>query len=584
MSPDPRAWMLASLASRRGFALAWAILLGVPLAVVGLLLLIAGAPDEGGVAADASGLGPRSVPAPAAALAQMARLSIARHPPAPEFPPAQALPALPSGRLFGLRADQRATFNIAARLLVGLRDACGARLDADAPPGDPPELTQAQAALDASIKEGDKVRGLINYHHGLIDLCAGQAAAARGEFDKAIKAIDGAGAGLKAATARDTDRLAQYRIVAHYARGVAELVGAHDRGDFAAADADFDAAQKATQDPALLRHSGAFVELESAKGDLFDFSSADIVQARSAARLGEGDMAGAAAAAAPAMQGAALAIDHPPLAVTLALAASAAGRRDVVQRLVDDLRAAMGPDPAGSVWAQQRKGLLTQFLEAAATAPARIFVAGDESWWPGGADAPAATDARRVFDEKAREGVARDALWFPPLPTADPADAAILDRFLWIRREMVAAEADRFDQLDALRRAEAALPASDRLVLGRVRREMLREIGQALMAEAEQVRRQDGGARAAAPLLARLSSVDFPARVWVPARLSRLTGLPPGTVVALLWGLAILALVLFLVHRELWIGYQRTFPHRHHDQRRRAGPGWADIPGRAAGR
>jgi len=584
---DLRAWILASLASRRGFALAWAILLGTPLAILALLLLIAGAPDSGGAAqtADAAveGIGRRDLPAPAAAREQMARLSIARHPPTPEFPPAQAAPALPSGRLFGLRADQRATFNIAAKRLVGLREACGARLGPDTPPGDPPELTQAQAALDASIKEGDKVRGLVTYHHGLIDLCAGQASAAKSEFDKALEAIDGAGAGLKAATARDTDRLAQYRIVAHYARGVAEMAAAQGRSDYQSADADFAAAQKATLDPALLRHSGAFVELSSAAGDLFDFSSADIVQARIAARLGEGDMLGAAEIAAPAMQAGASAIDHPPLAVTLALAASAAGRRDVVQRLDDDLRAAMGPDPAGSAWAQQRKGLLTQFLEAAATAPVKIFVAGDEAWWPGGADAPAATDARRVFDEKGREGVTRDALWFPPLPTADPADAAILDRFLWIRREMAAAQADRFDQLDALRRAEAALPASDRLILSRVRREMLREIGEALIAEAEQVRRQDGG-RAAAPLLARLSSIDFPARVWIPARLARVTALSPGAVVMLLWALAGAALILFLVHRELWIGHQRTFPHRHHDQRRRAGPTWADIPADPAAR
>ncbi len=596
MSLDPRAWILASLASRRGFAIAWAILLGVPLLLLALLLLIAGAPGESGpdpsgqgqsgasAEGGAPGIAARSLPAPAAAREQMARLSIARHPPAPEFPPAQAAPALPSGRLFGLRADQRTTFNAAARLLVGLRDACGARLGPDAPAGEPPDLTAAQAALDASIKEGDKVRGLITYHHGLIDLCAGQAPAAKAEFDKALQAIDGAGAGIKAAAARDTDRLAQYRIVAHYARGVAEMAAARDRVDYDAAVADFDAAQKAAADPALLRHSGAFVELSSAKGDLFDFSSADLVQARIAARLAQGDVLRASEAAGPALEAFGSAIDHPPLAATLALAASAAGRADIVQRLDDDLRAAMGPDPANSDWVQKRKGLLTQFLEAAATAPVKIFVAGDEAWWPGGADAPAATDARRVFDEKGREGVTRDALWFPPLSTADPADAPILDRFLWIRREMVAAAADRFDALDTLRRAEASLPASDRLVLDRVRREMLGQIGEALMAQAEQVRRQDGGARAAAPLLARLSSVDFPARVWVPARLARITGLPPASVVLLLWALVVSALVLFLVHRELWIGHQRTFPHRHHDQRLRAGPAWADIPpGPAAG-
>jgi hypothetical protein len=594
MSRDPRAWLsawiLASLASRRGFASAWAILLGVPLLILAALLLIAGGPDPGGASAGlGDGAAPgiaavRNLPVPAAAREQMGRLSIARHPPTPEFPPAQAAPALPSGRLFGLRADQRATFNVAARLLVGLRDACGARLGPDAPAGEPPDLTAAQAALDASIKEGDKVRGLINYHHGLIDLCAGQAQAAKGEFDKALEAIDGAGAGLKAATARDTGRLAQYRIVAHYARGVAELVAAQNRADYDAAVADFDAAQKATQDPALLRHSGAFVELSSAKGDLFDFSSADLVQARIAARLAEGDVLRAGEAAGPALQASGSAIDHPALAATLALAAAAAGRADIVQRLDDDLRAAMGPDPANSDWAQKRKALLTQFLEAAATAPVKIFVAGDEAWWPGGADAPAATDARRVFDEKGREGVTRDALWFPPLSTADPADAPILDRFLWIRREMVAAAADRFDRLDALRRAEASLPASDRLVLDRVRREMLGQIGDTLMKEVEQVRRQDGGARAVAPLLMRLSSVDFPPGVWIPARLARMTGQPPARVVLLLWVLVVAALVLFLVHRELWIGHQRTFTHRHHDQRLRAGPGWADIPaGPAAG-
>jgi hypothetical protein len=508
----------------------------------------------------------------------MARLSIARDPPPPEFPPAQAAPAPPSGRLFGLRADQRQSFDAAARSLAGLHDACGATLGPGAAGGAPTELTQAQAYLDASIKEGDKVRGLIIYHHGLIDLCAGQFSAAKAEFDKAIDAINGAGASLKAATARDSNRLAQYRIVAHYARGVSEMAAAQTHRDFAAADADFEAARKASLDPSLLRHSGTFVELSSARGDLFDFSSAEIIQARIAARLAQADMPGAAEAAEPAEQAVAAAIEHPRLAVSLALAASAGGRSDVVQRLDDALRAAMGPDPANSHWAQADKALLIQFLEAAATAPVKIFVAGDEAWWPGGADAPAASDARRVFDEKGREGVARDDLWFPPLAAAKADDTPILDRFLWIRREMVAAAGYRFDQLDTLRRAEAALPASDRAVLDRVRREMLAEVGRALMTEAEQVRGQEGGAQAAAPLLARLSSFDFPARVWIPARLARITGLPPRSVTVILWALAIVALMLFLIHRELWIGHQRTFPHRHYDQRRRAGPGWADIP------
>jgi hypothetical protein len=584
MKHDPRAWFLASLATRRGFCIAWAILLGAPLALLGLLLLIAGAPSVGDVGVSpAVGARPPPGPAPEAARQQMARLSIARDPPAPEFPPAQAAPAPPSGRLFGLRADQRQTFDAAARILIGLHDACGARLGPGAVGGDPPELTQAQAALDASIKEGDKVRGLINYHHGLVDLCAGQFSAAKAEFDRAVTAVDGAGASLKAATARDTNRLTQYRIVAHYARGVAEMAAAQTHGDMGAAADDFAAAQKASLDAALLRHSGTFVELSSARGDLFDFSTADIIQAQIATRLARGDMTGAAEAAGPALQAATAAIEHPRLAATLALAASAGGRSDVVRRLDDALRAAMGPDPANSRWAQRDQALLTGFLEAAATAPVKIFVAGDEAWWPGGGDAPAASDARRVFDEKGREGVARDDLWFPPLPVAEAEDAPILDRFLWIRREMVAADAYRFDQLDTLRRAEAALPTADRIVLDRVRREMLSRVGQTLMIQAEQVRGQEGGAQAAAPLLARLSSFDFPARVWAPARLARLTGLPPRTVTLILWGMAILALVVFIIHRELWIGHQRTFPHRHHDQRRRAGPGWADIPPSGSG-
>jgi hypothetical protein len=572
---DPRAWILASLASRRGFLAAWAILLGAPTLVFCLLIMAAGAPTDGAATPQISTAAAPSLAPPAAALDQMARLSIARNPPPPEFPPAQAAPAPPRGRLFGLRPDQRERFDAAAGILVGLHEACGGRLDPTASGGPPSQLVQAQAALDASIREGDRVRGLITYHHGLIDLCAGQFAAARGEFDQALGAIDGAGAGLKAATARETNRLVQYRIVAHYARGVAEM--AQGEGGRAAADADFEAARKATLDPALLRHSGAFVDLSSAAGDLFDFSSAEIVQAQIALRLARGDMAGAGEAAKPATQAVDAAIQHPPLAVSLALAASAAGDRDVVERLDQALAADMGQDPANSDWALRRKPMLTAFLTAAATAPVKIFRAGDESWWPGGVDGPAASDARRVFDEKAREGVTRDDLWFPPLAGAAAQDAQILDRFLWIRREMAAASAYRFDQLDALRRAEETLPASDRDVLLRTRRQILRQIGTALMAQAEQVRSQDGGAQAAAPLLARLSSFDFPARIWIPARLARATGLPPRTVWTIFWSLAVAGLVLFVVHRELWIGYHRTFPHRHHDQRRRAGPGWAEI-------
>jgi hypothetical protein len=574
---DPRAWILATLVSRRGFLAAWAILLGAPALVFGVLVLAAGAPTDGAATPQISASLASNLAPPDAAREQMARLSIARNPPPPEFPPAQAAPAPPRGRLFGLRADQRERFDAAAGILVGLHEACGARLDPTAGGGPPGQLVQAQAALDASIREGDRVRGLITYHHGLIDLCAGQFAAARAEFDQALGAIDGAGAGLKAATAKDTNRLVQYRIVAHYARGVAEMAADQGGRDAAAADADFQAARKATLDPALLRHSGAFVDLSSAAGDLFDFSSAEIVQAQIALRLAQGDMAGAAEAARPAMQATDAAIQHPSLAVSLALAASAAGDRDVVERLDQALTADMGRDPANSDWVIRRRPILTAFLVAAATAPVKIFGPGDDVWWPGGVDGPAGTDARRVFDEKAREGVARDDLWFPPLGGAAAQDAPILDRFLWIRREMAAADAYRFDQLDVLRRAEEALPASDRNILFRVRRQMLGQIGATLMAQAERVRGQDG-AEAAAPLLARLSSFDFPAHVWIPARLARVTGLRPRMIWAIFWSLFAAGLVLFVVHRELWIGYRRAFPHRHHDQRRRAGAGWADIP------
>jgi hypothetical protein len=587
---DPRPWILASLSTWRGFCLTWAVLIGAPVLILAVMILAVGGPGPGApadgegseaVAADPSAPNATVAPPPAV-LQQMARLSVARTPPPPEFPPAQVAPAPPSGRLFGLRADQRTMFDLAAKTLVSLKDACGARLDPAAAASDPPALTQAQAALDASIKEGDKVRALVTYHHGLIDLCAGQLAAARSEFARAITDMDSAGAKLKAATARDNNRLAQYRIVAHYGLGVAEMAAGQPSPDYAAADRDFQAALTASQDPALLHHAGAFVELSSARGDLFDFSSAAIVQARIAVRLAQGDLAGAAKAAQPVLQGASAVIGHPALAVTLALAASAGGAWGVVDQLDKALKTDMGPDPASSDWVANRKALLTQFLEAAATAPVGIFAAGDQAWWPGGADTPAATDARRVFDARADEGLERDALWFPPLATAPPQDAEVLDRFLWIRREMVAAAGFRFDRLDALRRAEAALPAADRAILANVRRQLLREAGSALMAQAERARGQEGGEATAKALLTRLSSFDFPVRVWLPARLARVTGLRPGEVTLALWALALAAIVLFLVHRELWIGYRRTFPHRHHDQRRRAGPGWADVPAATA--
>lgn len=487
--------------------------------------------------------------------AMIRRLPMLLQPLAPGFPPAQGQPPRPTGVLFGLRDDQRGAFAQVLESLERAAPECSRRLAGSRTT--PAAIGEARAALDEVVALSGQERGFLNYHQGLIDLCGGDPGEARARFEAALENYAAYRDETPDASPENLRLVAQYEMTTGYGLGLAILEAG---GSLSEADAAFEAALEASRQTVAHDGAGPFIDLRACDEGpgcaLFDFSSADIHNARlgawmEAGRAGEGfervqqDLA----------QAPGYVSEHPSLAANLAGAAAAARQfstPEALYRAAASQRRGEPEDPSQSedaeAWAR-----LAAF---AVVSPGPIYVNGDP--WPRGA--PSST--RRNFDNR---GFALDDSWFPPI-ALESADAAIVDRWLWIRRQRHQLAVGQFDAFRSDGVAVSNLGPDSREFIEAWRREVTGRLAEALLVRAERIRRADGLAEAR-PLLALVASRGFPLQQQVLARLGYHVDAPAWLTFWLRLGTVLLVCLLAWAHLQLAAGYRRTFGARHFDDR-----------------
>ena len=490
--------------------------------------------------------------------AMIRRLPMLLRPLPPEFPPAQGQPPRPTGALFGLRDDQREPF---ARVLDNLEQAapdCSRRLAGER--ATPAAIGEARAALEEVVARSGQERGFLNYHQGLIDLCGGDPGEARAKFEAALEDYAEFRENTPDASAESLRLLAQYEMTTGYGLGLSILAASGSRSE---ADDAFAAALEAGRQSVAPDQAGPFVTLRAcAEGRgcaLFDFSSADIYNARLSAWMATGQARdGFERVRGDLAQAPGYVSQHPALAANLAAAAAAAAyfaTAEHLYRTADSSRRADPeiPEPRAEPESDEAWARLAA-LAVVASEP--IYANGQP--WPHGAP----TGARRSFDNR---GFPLDDSWFPAI-ALDAGDAAIIDRWLWIRRQRHQLATGQFDAFRSDGVAVRNLGPDTREFIEGWRSEITGSLAQALLVRAERIRRADGLAEAR-PLLALVASPGFPLQQQVLARLGYYVDAPAWLTFWVRVGWVLLVCLLAWAHLQLAAGYRRTFGSRHFEDR-----------------
>ncbi|MBN8553061.1 MAG: hypothetical protein J0L52_09235 [Caulobacterales bacterium] len=480
------------------------------------------------------------------------------------FPPPQAQPPRASPALFGLRDEQRLAF---ARVLDSLAEAlpeCTQRLAGARTV--PAALADARPALAEVTELSTQERGFLSYHQGLIDLCSGDPGEAQSEFESALADFEDHRNTAQNPSDEDLRLLSQYEMVASYGRGLAILAAG---GRTSQADQAFNTALEAGARSVASDQAGPFVELRGASDGnsaaLFEFSSAEIYNARLAAWMADGRAAEGfervreRLAHSPGYVSA-----HPTLSANLAASAATAGEfatpEELFRAASNLMRQASGEAPAEA----QDQAAWSRLAALAVVAPQSIYSDGDP--WPLGAQ----TSTRRNFENRYDE----DESWFPPIALGTD-DAAIIDRWLWIRRQRNLLETGQFEAFRTDGVAVHNLGSDSREFIEGWREEITGDLAWALLMRAERVRRSEG-LDDAKPLLALVGSRGFPPQHQFLARMAYRHDAPVIGTVA--WGISVVLIVLLLAwaHIQLATGYIRTFGARHHEDRARLRRAFAD--------
>lgn len=499
--------------------------------------------------------------------AMIRRLPMLLRPLPPGFPPAQGQPPRPSGVLFGLRDDQAPAF---ARVLDSLDRAsfdCSRRLAGGR--ATPPAIAEARAALDEVVARSNQERGFLNYHQGLIDLCGGDPGEARAKFASALADYAEYRETNPDASAESLRLLAQYEMTTQYGLGLAILVGG---GSLSDADEAFAAALEAG--PQTLAHdqAGPFVQLQACTDGpacaLFDFSAADVYNARLAAWMEAGRAQdGFERVRDDLAQAPGYVSEHPALAANLAAAAAAAGEFSTPESLYRTAAALRRVEAEDAEIEPETDEAWARLAALAVVSPESIYADGDP--WPHGAP----SSARRSFDNR---GFPLDDSWFPAI-ALETGDAAVIDRWLWVRRQRHQLASGQFDAFRSDGVAVRNLGPDSREFIEGWRREITGGLAQALLVRAERIRRADGLAEAR-PLLALVASPGFPLQEQVLARLGYYVDAPSWLTFWLRLGLVLLVCLLAWVHLQLAAGYRRTFGARHFEDRARLRAQGAGAP------
>jgi hypothetical protein len=484
---------------------------------------------------------------------EAAELSFQRDPLPPAAPPAQAT-MRPAGQLFGIRDDRRAAYQRATAALRGAQEGCRGR------PSSPPSgLAEAASNLSAAREAATQERAIFSYHQGLIELCSGSGHAAQ-QFETALTTLDRDKPAGDCVGHPDSHRdcriWLQFRAAALYGAGLAEMAGGGSPDRPAARFRDALAAAEAAE---AVRDIGPFVVLRGAERELFDFSTAEVVNAQLYLHLARGRPQDAWRAVEERHLAPLDLAPYPGLAVNWASAAAAGGETRQIGQLLAAVRSRIQAGDGGA-WQAPGNPALARLAALAAMSPDRIFVQGDEAWWPPGRGP---SRVRAAYEQ--RHGAAGEE-WFPSLGL-DEADAEVVDQWLWIRRERGLIARRSFAEFRDEGPDLNALDPRPKRTLNAWRREVMQVLGGQLYDEAETVLR-DRGAAQARPLFEILAGPEYGTWVNMRARMVLLTGAPAwvGFAIAglLLAGLGMMA----WLHFAFAAGYRRTFTHRHYDQRR----------------
>lgn len=489
--------------------------------------------------------------------AMIRRLPMLLRPLPSGFPPAQGQPPRPSGVLFGLRDDQRPAFSRVLDSLEAAAPDCGRRLAGERVTAG--AIGEARAALDEVVALSGEERGFLNYHQGLIDLCGGDPGEARAKFQAALEDYAAFRESTPDASAESLRLLSQYEMTTQYGLGLSILAAG---GSLSDADDAFAAALDAGRETVVHDQAGPFVELRActdrAGCALFDFSSAEIYNGRLAAWMAAGraddgfERIGDDLAQAPGYVS-----EHPNLAANLALAAAAAGEFSTPENLYRTAAAGRAGDQDPAIEPETDEAW-ARLAALSVVAPEPIY--SDGAPWPHGA--PSST--RRSFDNR---GFPLDDSWFPAI-ALDNGDGAIIDRWLWIRRQRHQLASGQFDAFRSDGVAVRNLGPDSREFIEGWRSEITAGLAQALLVRAERIRRADGLAEAR-PLLALVASPGFPFQQQMLARMGYQVDAPTWLTFWVRVGLVLLIALLAWGHLQLAAGYRRTFGARHFEDRER---------------
>jgi hypothetical protein len=493
----------------------------------------------------------------------ISKLEIVRNPLPPMPPPPQTLRVAPK-RLFGLNPVRQRAFSAVNRQLAELLPKCGQHLFQ----ATHQDLSDMKTSLGAAEMETSRERTIFHYPEGLISLCTGNPKTAEDEFEKALGSLDSYNGEVKASgrslSGRDRRWLQQYRTVLYYGAGLARMA---NREDASAADADFVRALDAAK-TARPFNRGPFVVMSADAGDLFDFSTAQIVNARLFLRMfrDESESERQSGYAAIAELAGALAgalndvLEYPDLAANFAMLSVSRGRTDVGDDMYARLRRSMETGgPASVAWQNENRPALVRMVTAGVLGSQPVY-SDQDSWWP---RAVTPSLARNRYDQ--REGATTE-FWFPQIDLP-PDDGEIADLWLWVRldRHWLANRELKQFQTDA--DAISRLAPEDRKFLEAWRSEITHDLGNEWFEYAETIRGKEGLAEAR-PLLEILASPGFPFWVRMKARLVLCFHISPWWVLAWEFLALLIAVGLAWLHYQLRAGYARTFARRHYFDRK----------------
>jgi hypothetical protein len=497
---------------------------------------------------------------------QIAKLAFVSDPIAPGAPPAQAVSALPPKELFGVPSDRAAAFNATTADLRTSAADCAGWIGKSASQAPATALAASAQGDMNTLTGGGGDRGFFHYHQGLIYLCGPNAPSAVDQFKTALSSYDAfikKAGGVDKLSGPQKRRLAQYQAVTGYGLGLAMLAAGSpaDKIDDVLAEAD-----NAARRVKAYGEAGPFITLSAtscARGadcDLFNFSTADIDQARLFVWLKEGKPDAAYERLGKRLGGApAYVAQHPALAADFAAVAAAAGDFGSVSRLYGVVRHDL-ENNTGTAFAWNGDGAdkrpLARLTAVAVATPDPVYVEGD-SWWP----ISRTPSAVRGSFEKHFSGGAN---WFPPVEVE--TDTPTIDLWLWMRRERALLLDSHYDLFHQDGAAIDNLGAGDRDLLEDWRRQVTRHLGDALLQRAQVLRKREG-LKAARPLLELLAGSDFPWFVEARARITLRTDHAPLSVVIADCLLLALIAALAWMHLQFAAGYRRTFTRRHFQDR-----------------